>query len=128
MAKKVGIIGSGFSSLSAACHLSKLGYEVHIFEKNESPGGRARQLRASGYSFDMGPSWYWMSDVFEHVWISSQIVENPPTRSRSDGSYGARQFGPNTNKTLSLPLPLRALTATHRPSPLLAVSRRPRRG
>ena len=66
MAKKVGIIGSGFSSLSAACHLSKLGYEVHIFEKNESPGGRARQLRASGYSFDMGPSWYWMPDVFEH--------------------------------------------------------------
>lgn len=63
---KIAIIGSGFSGLSAAAYLSVAGHEVHIFEKNESPGGRARQLKThNGYAFDMGPSWYWMPDIFE---------------------------------------------------------------
>ncbi len=63
---KIVIIGSGFSGLSAASYLSAAGHEVHIFEKNESEGGRARQFTTdTGYVFDMGPSWYWMPDVFE---------------------------------------------------------------
>ena len=63
---KIVIIGSGFSGLSAAAYLSAAGHEVHVFEKNASIGGRARQLETdSGYLFDMGPSWYWMPDVFE---------------------------------------------------------------
>src|SRR5690606_10092911 len=63
---KIAIIGSGFSGLSAACYLSKEGHEVHVFEKNADIGGRARQLKTeNGYVFDMGPSWYWMPDVFE---------------------------------------------------------------
>lgn len=62
----ISIIGSGFSGISAAAYLAKAGHEVHVFEKNESAGGRARQFTtASGYVFDMGPSWYWMPDVFE---------------------------------------------------------------
>jgi phytoene desaturase len=63
--KKVAVIGSGFAGLSAACHLAKAGYEVTVFEKNSSPGGRARKFEAQGFTFDMGPSWYWMPDVFE---------------------------------------------------------------
>ncbi|MEO6820306.1 MAG: phytoene desaturase family protein [Ginsengibacter sp.] len=62
---KIAIIGSGFSGLSAAAYLSKAGHEVHVFEKNSTPGGRARQIITDGYVFDMGPSWYWMPDVFE---------------------------------------------------------------
>lgn len=63
---RVAVIGSGFSGLSAACYLSKEGHEVHVFEKNPSIGGRARQHKTpEGYVFDMGPSWYWMPDVFE---------------------------------------------------------------
>ena len=65
MKKKISIIGSGFSSLSAACYLAKSGHEVEIFEKNDAPGGRARQLKKNGFVFDIGPSWYWMPDVFE---------------------------------------------------------------
>ncbi len=62
----IAVIGSGFSGLSAAAYLSAAGHEVHIFEKNASIGGRARQLRTDqGYVFDMGPSWYWMPAVFE---------------------------------------------------------------
>jgi phytoene desaturase len=63
--KEIAIIGSGFSSLSAACHLAKEGYSVSIFEKNHTIGGRARQLLKDGFTFDMGPSWYWMPDIFE---------------------------------------------------------------
>ncbi len=63
---KIAIIGSGFSGLSAAAYLSSEGHDVHVFEKNDQPGGRARQLKTdTGYVFDMGPSWYWMPGVFE---------------------------------------------------------------
>ena len=64
--KSIAVIGSGFSGLSAASYLSAVGYDVHVFEKNNTPGGRARKFHTkSGYVFDMGPSWYWMPDVFE---------------------------------------------------------------
>src|SRR4051812_26955150 len=61
----VSVIGAGFSGLSAAACLAKAGYDVTVFEKLDQPGGRARQLREQGFVFDMGPSWYWMPDVFE---------------------------------------------------------------
>ena len=65
MKKNISIIGSGFSSLSAACYLAKAGHDVTVYEKNDRIGGRARQFKAEGFTFDMGPSWYWMPDVFE---------------------------------------------------------------
>jgi len=65
MSQKIAIIGSGFSALSAACYLAKKGQNVTIYEKNATIGGRARQLKKEGFTFDMGPSWYWMPDVFE---------------------------------------------------------------
>lgn len=65
MSKKVIIIGAGFAGLSAAAFLAKAGWDVTVIEKNKTAGGRAKQLVAGGFSFDMGPSWYWMPDVFE---------------------------------------------------------------
>ena len=65
MNKNISIIGSGFSALAASCYLAKEGYEVTIFEKNKTIGGRARQLKKDGFTFDIGPTWYWMPDVFE---------------------------------------------------------------
>jgi phytoene desaturase len=65
MSKKVIVIGSGFAGLSAACNLAAEGFDVTVLEKNTVPGGRARQFQTQGYTFDMGPSWYWMPDVFE---------------------------------------------------------------
>lgn len=63
--KTISIIGSGFSSLSAACYLAKQGHEVTVYEKNDQLGGRARTLKHEGFMFDMGPSWYWMPDIFD---------------------------------------------------------------
>jgi phytoene desaturase len=65
MAKKAIVIGAGFSGLSAATALASKGFDVTLLEKHSGPGGRARQFNDSGYTFDMGPSWYWMPDVFE---------------------------------------------------------------
>src|SRR6478672_868167 len=59
------VIGSGFAGISAACSLAQKGYAVTVLEKNESAGGRASSFKAEGFTFDMGPSWYWMPDVFE---------------------------------------------------------------
>ena len=64
--KKVIVIGSGFSGLSAAAFLAKAGHRVVILEKNTSIGGRARVFKTQGYTFDMGPSWYWMPEIFEN--------------------------------------------------------------
>ena len=65
MKKTIQIIGSGFSSLAASCYLAKAGYSVVVLEKNQTIGGRARQLIKDGFTFDIGPTWYWMPDVFE---------------------------------------------------------------
>ena len=66
MDKKVIVIGSGFAGLASAAMLAKKGYDVTVLEKNSSLGGRARQLEKEGYRFDMGPSWYWMPEVFDN--------------------------------------------------------------
>ena len=65
LVKKVVVIGAGFAGLSTASFMAKAGWEVHVIEKHATPGGRARQFSENGFVFDMGPSWYWMPDVFE---------------------------------------------------------------
>ncbi len=61
----IAIIGSGFSALAASCYLKKAGHIVTVFEKNSTVGGRARQFKKEGFTFDIGPTWYWMPDIFE---------------------------------------------------------------
>jgi phytoene desaturase len=68
MNRKITIIGSGISSLAASSLLAKEGFDVTILEKNDTIGGRARQFSTDGFVFDMGPSWYWMPDVFERYY------------------------------------------------------------
>jgi phytoene desaturase len=62
------IIGAGFSGLAAASLLAKEGNSVTVIEKNSQPGGRARQFESNGFVFDMGPSWYWMPEVFDQFY------------------------------------------------------------
>ncbi len=86
--KKVVVIGSGFAGLSAACFMAKAGWEVSVLEKNSTPGGRARILEEKGFTFDMGPSWYWMPDVFERFFLQfNRSVSDYYTLTRLDPSY-----------------------------------------
>ena len=62
--QKIVVVGSGFGGLSAASLLAKKGHEVTVIEKNEQVGGRASVWKKDGFTFDMGPSWYLMPDVF----------------------------------------------------------------
>lgn len=66
--KNIIVIGSGFSGLTAAATIAKAGHNVKLLEKNSSFGGRARKFHAEGFTFDMGPSWYWMPEVFEEYY------------------------------------------------------------
>lgn len=65
--KRIGIIGAGLSGLYAACTLAKRGFHVEIFEKNSMSGGRSQTFEAEGFTFDMGPSWYWMPDIIDEL-------------------------------------------------------------
>ena len=85
--KKVAVIGSGFAGMSAATFLASGGYSVSVFEKNATVGGRARKFEAEGFVYDMGPSWYWMPDVFEKYF-------NAFGKSVSD-YYGLKRLDPS---------------------------------
>ncbi len=61
----VTVVGGGIGGLSAAAFLAADGADVRLLEKNEQLGGRASRMHREGFTFDMGPSWYMMPDVFE---------------------------------------------------------------
>ncbi len=93
--KSVIVIGSGFAGLSSATFLAKAGYDVTVLEKNDRLGGRARIWETEGFKFDMGPSWYWMPDVFERYFNSfGYEVSDLYELVRLDPSYRV-VFGPN---------------------------------
>jgi len=88
MSPKVIVIGAGFAGLSSAAMLAKEGYQVTVLEKNDQPGGRARQWKKDGFTFDMGPSWYWMPDVFEEYYaLFGKKVSDFYDLRRLDPSY-----------------------------------------
>ena len=107
MNKKIVVIGAGFAGISAATTLASKGYQVTVLEKNKTPGGRARAFSAEGFIFDMGPSWYWMPDVFEQYF--QRLGKSPAdyyTLQRLDPSYTVH-FG--KNDALAVPALLQEL-------------------
>lgn len=100
MKKKVLVIGAGFAGLSVATNLANKNFEVTLVEKNPIPGGRARKFQENGYMFDMGPSWYWMPDVFEKYFATfGKKVEDYYNLKRLDPSYRVF-FGENDHVDL----------------------------
>ena len=86
--KKVVVIGAGFAGMSVASFLAKDGFNVTVLEKHSLPGGRARKFSAEGFTFDMGPSWYWMPDVFERYFHQfNKKVSDYYSLERLDPSY-----------------------------------------
>lgn len=86
--KKVIVIGSGFAGLAAASFMAKEGWQVDVIEKQDTPGGRARQLKENGFVFDRGPSFYWMPDVFERYFAQfGKNLDDYYSLQRLDPSY-----------------------------------------
>jgi phytoene desaturase len=106
---RISIIGSGFSGLAAACFAARDGHSVTVYEKNETIGGRARTYQAEGFTFDMGPSWYWMPDIFENFFAQFG-------RSAAD-FYDLKQLNPgfqvifDRNDTIEIPAGMDELEA-----------------
>ncbi len=86
--KKIAVIGAGFAGLASACSLAHKGFEVTLLEKNAQTGGRGRSFSHQGYTFDMGPSWYWMPEVFDQFFNRfGKKVSDYYTLERLDPSY-----------------------------------------
>lgn len=99
--KKVIVIGAGFSGLATATGLADKGYDVTILEKNSMAGGRARVFEAEGFTFDMGPSWYWMPDIFDNYFAKfNKKTSDYYDLVRLDPSYAVILEG---NETIALP-------------------------
>jgi phytoene desaturase len=99
--KEVIVVGAGFGGLSAAALLAKNGFRVLVLEKNEGPGGRASVFREKGFTFDMGPSWYLMPDVYERFF--AEFGKKPSdffTLKKLDPSYRIH-FGDGTHADVS---------------------------
>lgn len=96
--KRIGIIGAGLSSLYAACKLGKSGHKVTVFEKNSQVGGRSQTFHEKGFTFDMGPSWYWMPELIDKMFTElGEKREDYYSLHRLDPSY--RVFWENAEKT-----------------------------
>ncbi|MGV3539519.1 MAG: phytoene desaturase family protein [Rufibacter sp.] len=107
--RKVIVIGAGFAGLAAACSLAKAGYEVVCLEKNEVAGGGGRVFQGEGFTFVMGPSWYWMPDVFEQFFAKfGKNVSDYYDLVRLDPSY---QVLYSQKDTLELPASMPELEA-----------------
>jgi phytoene desaturase len=86
--KKIAVIGAGFAGLASACSLAQKGFDVTLLEKNSETGGRGRSFKNQGYTFDMGPSWYWMPEVFEQFFNRfGKKVSDYYSLQRLDPSY-----------------------------------------
>jgi phytoene desaturase len=107
--KKVIVIGSGFSGLSAASFMARAGWSVTLLEKHAIPGGRARHMKTEGFTFDMGPSWYWMPDVFERYFACfGKKVTDYYSLERLDPSYRIYQ---EDGSTMDIPADYQELRA-----------------
>ena len=65
MSKNVVVVGSGLAGMACASYLAKEKHNVTVIEKNSTYGGRLQTINKKGYTFDSGPSWYWMPDIFD---------------------------------------------------------------
>ncbi len=107
---QIDIIGAGFSSLVAACFLAKEGHQVHVYEKNSMVGGRARIFKAEGFTFDMGPSWYWMPELIDEIFQElGERREDYVPLERLDPSYKVYW---NDKTSTNMPADLQALYRT----------------
>lgn len=65
--EKIVVIGAGVAGLSAAVRLQKLGYNVHLYEKETQVGGKMNQIKQKGFTFDIGPTIVMMPEIYQEI-------------------------------------------------------------
>jgi phytoene desaturase len=99
--QKVVVVGGGIGGMATAALLAKSGYKVSLYEKNLRLGGKAGIFAEDGFTFDMGPSWYLMPDVFEHFFnLMGEKIEDYLPLERLTPSY--RIFFKDRNLTVDI--------------------------
>ena len=77
MSKKVIIIGSGIAGLALSVRLRVKGYDVHVFEKNESYGGKLSEFKLGEYRYDFGPKLFTMPELIIDLFkISNRNIDD----------------------------------------------------
>jgi phytoene desaturase len=70
MSKRIVIVGAGPGGLAAAMLLAKAGADVTVVERLDRVGGRSGTIKADGFSFDMGATFFLYPRVLEDVFAA----------------------------------------------------------
>ncbi|MFC7132281.1 MULTISPECIES: phytoene desaturase family protein [Salinibaculum] len=85
--ESVTVVGAGIGGLATAAALADSGADVTVLERHAHPGGRTGRIEDDGFTFDTGPSWYLMPDVFE--WFFDRFDRSP------EDYYSLTRLDPN---------------------------------
>ena len=69
--KKILVIGAGLGGLAAAIRLARAGHAVELWEKNDGPGGKLKELSQEGFSWGTGPSLLTMPHVLRELFTAA---------------------------------------------------------
>ncbi|MGA9025259.1 MAG: 1-hydroxycarotenoid 3,4-desaturase CrtD [Steroidobacteraceae bacterium] len=64
---RIAVIGAGIAGLVAALELAAAGFEVCLFERSASPGGKMREIEVGGRRMDAGPTVFTLREVFDEI-------------------------------------------------------------
>jgi phytoene desaturase len=71
MDKTAVVIGAGIGGLTTAIRLAVTGWEVKVYEQNESVGGKMGQIEIDGFRWDTGPSVITMRHVLDELFSTA---------------------------------------------------------
>lgn len=88
--KKISVIGAGAAGLASAIRLQHAGFDVTIFEKEKTPGGKMNTIELDGYKFDLGPTIVMMPDIYREVFeLAGRNPDDYIPMERLDPMYSA---------------------------------------
>jgi phytoene desaturase len=67
------IVGAGIGGIATSIYLARNGYDVTVYEKNSSPGGRCGQMIRDGHRFDLGATMLLMPGIYREIFDSLGI-------------------------------------------------------
>ena len=69
--RRIAIVGAGVGGLAAAWRLTANDFDVTLFERAASPGGKMREVAIGDFRLDAGPTVFTMRWVFEELFAAA---------------------------------------------------------